>query len=304
MGKFISYKDVPVFANFRTQNVASIETATSNFLFAASDVSINLNPNLTANRYLGKVQNKSDFSVTGPLEAKIGITFFPIVEKATPTSTLNISTENQLAFFNMTGNFSLGHSLKISNYFFKRTYLQNYSLKINPFQPVSVTANFISYDVSSVSNVELAATDPSTYLPIAKDSSKPYYKVLHGLSSIMYGDSANIPETKTNIEINVDCQRTPIYPIGSIVPSDVVLITAERTTTIQGEGVGRAVNISGAEAGRTDVFLSVFDEAGGSASSLNYILKFDINGRVVSQDISASQGNMVNGRVVIKEILL
>jgi hypothetical protein len=304
MGNFISYKNVPVFANFTTENVASIETASSSFLFAASDVSINLTPNLTANRYLGKVQSRNDFSVTGPLEAKLSITFFPIVERLNlSNSIVNISTNNQLDFFRTTGNFSLGHSVQISNYFFKRTYLQNYSVKINALQPVSVTANFVSYDVSSVSNVELAPTAASTYSPIARDTTRPYYKVLHGLASTMVGSSTNIPTTKTNVEINVDCQRTPIYPLGNRIPSDVVLTSAERTTTIQGEGVGNAVNISGANAGSTDVFLTTLDDATAPSAS-NNLLSFDINGRIISQDISVSQGNMANGRVVIKEIFL
>jgi hypothetical protein len=305
MGKIISYKDVPVFANFTTE-ARDVATSTSSHLFAASDVSINLTPNLTANRYLGKTQSRNDFSVTGPLEAKISMTFFPIVEKLNTTasqSVVNTSVVNQLAFFNTSGQFTNGHAIQVGNYFFWRSYLQNYSVKINAFQPVSVTANFISYDIDSVTNLEFSDVSPSAYLPIAKDSSKPHYKVLHGLASIMQGSSNFLPTTKTNVEVNVDCQRTPVYTLGSRIPSSVVLTSVERTTTVQGEGVGLAVNISGANAGSTDIFLTSLDDTL-SPSLTNHILRFDINGRIISQDISVSQGNMVNGRVVIKEIIL
>jgi hypothetical protein len=76
MGNFISYKDVPVFANFVNQN-REVGTSQSPHLFAATQASINLSASLAPNRYLGKIQARNDFSVTGPLEAKISITFFP-----------------------------------------------------------------------------------------------------------------------------------------------------------------------------------------------------------------------------------
>jgi len=307
MGNFISYKDVPVFADFINQDVSFMETMSPTFLFAASDVSINLTPSLTPNRYLGKTQSRNDFSVTGPLEAKVSLTFFPIIERPNPTqSTVRPSFFNQLAFFNTTGNFSTGHSIKISNYLFRRSFLQNYSVKINALQPVSVSANFISYDLDLVSSRIFNETDPTTYSPIARDNTKPHYQVLHGLATTMptpFLFSDEIPQSKTNIEVNVDCQRTPIYPIGNRHPAEVVLTSLERTTTIQGENIGRAVDVNGSNMGSTDIFFTTLSDSS-PASSSNHVLRFDINGRVVSQDLSVSQGNMVNGRVVIKEIFL
>jgi hypothetical protein len=41
-----------------------------------------------------------------------------------------------------------------------------------------------------------------------------------------------------------------------------------------------------------------------TASDANKVLKFDINGRITSQQLSTSQNSIVNGRVVIKEIIL
>lgn len=297
MGNFLTYKDVPIFANFVTENQSDVSTAS--FLFAASDVGINLSPNLSANRFLGKIQSRNDFSISGPMEAKISMTFFPLIE-AVAEAELNIQKSNQLAFFGLTGDFVNGHTIRVSNYLFRRSYLQNYSMKINSFQPVSISANFISYDSSAINNLEMTSLSTS---PIAKNNAKPHYKVLHGLSTRIEDPSLLLPTTKTNVEVNVDCQRTPIYTLGSRIPSNVVLNTVERTTTIQGESIGNAINLSGSNPGATNIYFQPLDVEI-SPSEASNVLKFDINGRIISQDVSISQGNAVNGRVVIKEIIL
>lgn len=299
MGNFISYKDAPVFANFENEN-RSVGTSSSASLLAASQVSVNLTPNLSANRYLGKVQTKNDFSVNGPLEAKISITFFPMIE-TWGQSDLNISRANQLAFFNLTGNFQAGHAIQIGSYFFYNSYLQNYSMKINPFQPVVITANFIAYDIDSVSNTEFVGF--SQYLPIQKDVTKPVYKALHGLTTNMLDPGNFLPTTKTNIDINVDVGRTPVYALGNKKPSTVILNTVERTTTIDGEGINKAVTLSGQNAGSTNIYFQPLDNPQPPSQNA-HMLAFDINGRIISQDLSISQGNMSNGKVVIKEIFL
>lgn len=301
MGNFLTYKDVPVFANFENEN-RDVGTSTSPSIFAATEASISLNANLTPNRYLGKTQTRNDFSTNGPLEARISMTFFPIIE-TWETSDLNISRANQLAFFNTTGQFTLGHSIQIGSYFFYRVYLQNYSMKINAFQPVSVTANFIAYDLDNVvGNAFNKFSGP--YLPISKTPNIPYYKALHAITTVMEGSEAYLPSAKTSIQVNVDCQRTPIYNIGNKIPSTVVLNTVERTTTVEGEGIGNAVNLNGTNAGSTNIYFLPFSHLSTTPSEFAWMLKFDINGRIVSQDISTSQNGLVNGRVVIKEIIL
>jgi len=299
MGNFISYKDVPVFANFVNED-RGVLTATSQHLFAVSTATINLNPNLSPNRYLGKVQSRNDFSVNGPLEAKLSITFFPLIETYGQND-LNIQRDNQLAFFATTGQFTNGHSIQIGNYFFYRSYLQNYSMKINAFQPISITANFTAYDIDNVVNYPFVAAASATQ--IAKDATKPYYKGLHGLTTTMPSLQSNLPATKTSIQVNVDCQRTPIYNLGSKIPSSVVLTSVERTTTVEGENIGNAINLSGSSPGATNIYFQPLDNTDTPREEA-YMLKFDINGRIISQDLSIPQNGIVNGKVVIKEIIL
>lgn len=296
---FLKYSDLPVFAEFVSENTAPSKDVSK--VFMATEASLALDTNLTANRYLGKTQIKNDFSLTGPLEGKFSMSFIPIVEYG-DISVTNIQKNNQLAFFDLTGNFLTGHQVYFSNFLLKKVYLQSYSVKINPYQPVSISANFISYDVTELNGKILSGHN--TTLSVAKDASSPYYESLHALTTRMDGSEKNIPSTKISIEINTDCQRTPIYSLGKQIPDSVVLTAAERTTTIQGENIGQVVDVTGANPGSTDIYFLPLSKKEIIPSSTNNSLTLNINGRITSQQISVAQNSMLNGRVIIKEVIL
>lgn len=295
---FLKYSDLPVFAEFVSENIIPSKNVSK--IFMATEASLSLDTNLTANRYLGKTQIKNDFSLTGPLEGKFSMSFIPIIEK--DTAVTNIQKENQLGFFGLTGDFNAGHQIYFSNFLLKKVYLQSYSIKINPYQPVSVSANFISYDITDLKGKTLSAySDPLT---VPKNTSSPYYESLHALTTKMDGSTTNIPSTKISIEINTDCQRTPIYTLGQQTPDSVVLTAVERTTTVQGENIGAVVDITGVNPGVTNVYFLPLSKKDSIPDQNNNSLMFDINGRITSQQISIAQNSTLNGRVIIKEVIL
>lgn len=301
MGNFISYKDVPVFADFMHEDFSPVASVGS-YMFASSDASIAFDPILTPNRFLGRTQIRNDFSATGPLATKVSFTFYPLIEQ-TNNSILNIQKPNQLAFFNLTGNFSKGHRLQISNLILKNCFLQSYSMKINPNQPISVTANFISYNSTTLAGTGI--TDYKYLIPsIPKDTSTAYYEGLHALTTSMDGSAVNLPVTKTSIDINIDCQRTPVYALGQEIPDSVILTAVERVTSINGENIGSIVGLTGANAGSTNIFFLPLSQKGNQANASNNVLSFDINGRITSQQISVAANSLMNGKVVIKEVIL
>ena len=295
---FLKYSDLPVFAEFALQNTAPLKDVSKTFM--ATEASLALDPNLSSNRYLGKTQIRNDFSLTGPLEGKFSMSFIPIIEKDTENT--NIQKQNQLSFFDLTGDFANGHQIYFSNFLLKQVYLQGYSVKINPYQPVSISANFIAYDVRDLKDQTLSGF--SGPLQVPKDTSSPYYESLHALTTKMDGSEVNIPSTKLSIEVNVDCQRTPIYTLGQQTPDSVILTAVERTTTIQGENVGSVVDITGANPGATNIYFLPLSKKGSIIDQNYYSLMFDINGRIMSQQVSVAQNSTLNGKVVIKEVIL
>ena len=301
MANYLKYSDIPVFGNFTQENTSPLN-AVATHMFATSDASLNLDANVTPIRYLGG--KKATMPASGPLEGKFSFTFYPMIESSNANEKLNIQKINQLKFFDLTGDFAFGHSIYMSNFLLKRTYLQSYSIKINPYQPISVSANMISYDIT---NIEYASLTGQSFVPsITKDPTKPNYEALHGLTaSLSPNIKYNLPESKTSIEVNVDCQRTPVYTIGSRLPDKVVLTSVERTVTVQGENIGQIMSITGSEASDLNLFLLPLSQIGTTpnANTAKNFLSFNINGTVVSQQLSVSQNSMLNGRVIIKEIV-
>lgn len=367
---YLKYSDLPIFSNLITlgQNKFDNNTVagdadlnTANHLFAAVEASLSLDANLSPNRYLGVAQRSNDFAMTGPLQGKFSVTFCPLIEKqpvGNALPKLNVQRNNQLNFFNLSGN--VWSTWNFSSYKLKKTFLDNYSIKINPYQPVMVTANFTTYDVTGNVNQRISgyAEYSNTNLSIPKltNANTAYYEALHGLTTnvtktpepegfvsqyaqallnnsikpdsnspallpavteakfnpVTYVDpeypvDVLLPQSKLSIEINVDCKRTPIYQLGDVVPSDVVLTAVERTVTVQGEDIGRAIDINGGNPGVLNINFLPFSarkDPSPIPSSTNNVLTFKISGRVTSQQLSVSQGSMLNGKVVIKEIIL
>lgn len=368
---YLKYSDIAIFSDLSVTGKLNIglepldaNRGSASTLFAATEASLSLDANLAPNRYLGAAQKSNDFSITGPLQGKFSLTFCPLIEKqpvGAATTKLNIQRANQLSFFDLTGYFN--STWFMGSYKLKKTFLQNYSIKINPYQPVMVTANFISYDVSNISTTSITGyyqefpLSTASTLSVNKQNTTntAYYESLHGLTTTVnrtpelpdfispyaerilannfnpnattnvlpkynlanftsstyasaeYPPDILLPASKLSIEINVDCQRTPVYQLGSFTPSDVILTAVERTVTVQGEDIGSAIDINGGNPGALSINflpLSARNDVNPIPSSTNNVLKFNISGRVVSQQLSVAQNAMVNGRVVIKEIIL
>jgi hypothetical protein len=300
MANYLKYNDVPIFADFSNENSTPSKNYSS--IFAAYDASLNLENIITPNKYLGRSPFRKEYAVTGPMEGKFSMTFVPLIEK-NANQKLQIDKTNQLDFFKLTGDFVSGHNIYFSSFLLKRSYLQNYSIKINPLQPISVSANFISYDIYDNTNQEFSGVKPAGDLNLNPNNKD--YEGLHAVTTTVVNTSVNIPSTKLSVEINVDCNRTPVYEIGSRIPSRVMLNSVERVTTIQGENIGKLYD--NRENTPTDLVVSFLPYSSityETPSIYNNVLNFIISGIVSSQQISANQNSPLNGKVVIKENIL
>jgi hypothetical protein len=296
---FLKYTDIPIFANFIDEfNLPNLSSAAQ--MFAATDATINFDTQMSVNRFLAN--RKPSMIPSGPLEGKISFSFYPMIETSNNNQKLNTQKQNQLNFFNLTGDFSQGHNINISNFLFKKTYLQNYSIKINPYQPVVVTANMISYDITNIEGSTLSSF--GKVFEISNNADQPRYESLHGLTTSMISLDPNVlPDVKMSIDLNVDCQRTPIYTIGSKTPDGVMLNTVERTISIQGENINSVIDFNGKDVSSLKIFFLPLSSLGQTANNetVKNTLSFEINGKVTSQQLSVSQNSPLNGKIVIKE---
>ena len=302
MANFIKYTDVPIFANFTGEN-GSIDSSSPNNFFAATSASLSIDPNLIENRFVNVTQDRNNFSHNGPLEGKFSFTFYPLIETINKNH-LNLQKSNQLGFFDLTGDFKTGHNIKIANLTLKKCYLQNYSVKIEPFKPVSVTSNFLVYDMST--SIGQSIQPLSSSFSIYSSSNTPNYETLHGTATKMI-DNDSYGKIKTSIDVSVEVQRTPVYVIGNKYVDTVILRTVERKTSIKSENIGAIIDITGGSAGATSLYFMPYGLSFNPSFTPNAqsaVLSFDISGRITSQQISISQNQTMEGSIVVKEIIL
>jgi len=300
MSKFIQYTNVPVFTNFTNINTApATGLGGLSDLLAANSVSINFDSQLEPRKYLGRNPISNDYAPTAPLQAKISLSWFPLIGENAFSRQLS-----QTGVLNLTGDFTTGHQIRVGNFLFRECYLNSYSIQITPYQPVSFTADFNSFDVNSVERTAFTglANAPSL-LKVAGTGA--YFDAMHALAVGVTGDLEPLPQSKKSIQISASCSRSAVYTIGNKLPERVILNSVERTVTVEGENVGSIIDFNGSGDGKSiDFKFSPFRyvvTGNNFDPKASHQLLISVSGKITSQSLSVQPGNTLNGSVTIRE---
>jgi len=303
MSKFIQYTNVPVFANF--SNIDTAPTTGLNGgvsdLLAANSVSINFETQLEPRKYLGKSPIRNDYAPTGPSQAKINISWFPLIGENTFSTQLS-----QTGVLALTGDFVTGHQIRVGNFLFKDCYLNSYSIQITPYQPVSFTADFNSFNVDSIEGTEFIGLANAPRL-LTTAGTGAYFDAMHALAVGVTGNLEPLPKSKKSIQISTSCSRSAVYTVGNKLPERVILNSVERTVTVEGENVGSIIDFNGSGDGKNIEFKfspfryvvtgNNFDPKLNHNRQLHII----VTGKISAQSLSVQPGNTLNGSVTIRE---
>lgn len=288
---FISYKDSPLFVS---PNTGVPETGVSlSHLIAASSCDLTFDASLDPAKYIGKSAVSSDFHVNAAKATKLAFSYIPLVGDNVFETVSAAST----GIFNLTGESSC--SIRLGNFLFRDCYLDSLTLSINPNQPIKANANFSCYNESGVEGLSFTGLGGSFGFTV-DSSSGTSFSALHALASSVSGQSVSLPESKTEISIQTTCSRTPVYEVGSTYPRTVLLNGVTRQTSVNGENAGQIVSISGNLAVlnlKLAEFGKLMDPNFDAAE--HYRVRFDITGRVSSQNLSAQVGRTVESSVQI-----
>jgi len=301
MSKFIQYTNVPVFANFSNINTAPTIGIGGSDLLAANSVSINFDSQLEPRKYLGKSPISNDYAPTGPLQAKINISWFPLIGENAASRQLS-----QTGVLALTGDFTTGHQIRVGNFLFKDCYLNSYSIQITPYQPVSFTADFNSFDVNTIERTTFTGLAGAPRL-LTTAGTGAYFDAMHALAVGVTGNLEPLPQSKKSIQISTSCSRSAVYTIGSKLPERVILNSVERTVTVEGENVGSIIDFNGSGDGKSLSFrFSPFRYAVTGTdfnpnSNNSRQLLITVSGKITSQSLSVQPGNTLNGSVTIRE---
>ena len=301
MSKFIQYTNVPVFANFQDIGTApsggGVDVVSD--LLAANSVSINFDTQLEPRKYLGKNPISNDYAPTGPLQAKVSLSWFPLIGENAASRLIS-----QTGVLALTGDFTSGHQIRVGNFLFKDCYLNSYSIQITPYQPVSFTADFNSFNVNDIEGTGFTGMAGAPSL-LSGAGTGAYFDAMHALAVGIDGTLQPLPQSKKSIQISTTCSRSAVYTIGNKIPERVILNSVERTVTVEGENVGDIINFNGSGDGTSINFkFSPFRyvvTGNNFDPKADYKLMIAVSGKITSQSLSVQPGNTLNGSVTIRE---
>lgn len=262
----IKYNEVEIQAEYLNED----------YLAAASSASISYNAALEASRFLAPNQN-NNFRIGGPLAAKISINM--IADKRDQYSFPS------LLFGALTGNNSV--LLKVGASQFSSCYCNSARVDISPFSPISISAEFVSYN-------------PPVDIPFAAYSSDSNIgSVSHGHKTIITNGSLLSDKNYSAISYQVSCNRTPVFNLGQKNAQSVFLDSVEKELTIKATNIGNFIDYSG-----YGDLISIDVKADNNQSVFFAPLSMSANSRIVSQNLSMEEGGILAGDITLREIVL
>lgn len=223
--------------------------------------------------------------------------FYPMCGGSSATN-----TANQMAVATgLTGDFTSGHRIQFGNLDLRQCYMSSLDIKISPQSPILFSTNFDVYDLSQISGITFMGANISNLL--TTNGSGAYLESLHALALGVSGSGVSLPQSKEEINISYSINRSPVFGLGDVSPSTVILENVSRQTSIRGNNIGEVCSFSGNNANLALRFspFSSFIENNSYDRVNDYLFAIDITGKVSSQNLSVGPEDVLQGSVVIQE---
>jgi len=255
----------------------------------ATQLNVSYSTSASARRKLGKSVDSSDqFTFNNALSADISVSC--LLQSGMLSGLDFLLDANQDNFVNM----------KLGSGIYNQCYVKDVSLSISPFEPVILSASFVSLD-------------PAVGGGITGDSN-PYSGQEPPLDSdgIVYGHTCSIGDTddllgqvQSQINFKRSYNRTPIYGLGSVNASSMLLDGVEEEISVSSTGLNSLIGFSGEKLTSTlQVNLDVGGNVGIGTSPTNNLIRFSAGARVLTESYSAQGGEVIQTTATIKQVKL
>ena len=284
----LSYSEFPVYIG--QVGVGSSAPNEVNDYVPATQLNVSYSTSASARRKLGKSVDSSDqFTFNNALSADISVSC--LLQSGMLSGLDFLLDANQEGFVNM----------KLGSGIYNQCYIKDVSLSISPFEPVILSANFVSLD-------------PAVGGGITGDSN-PYSGQEPPLDSdgIVYGHTCSISDTddllgqvQSQINFKRSYNRTPIYGLGSVNASSMLLDGVEEEMSVSSTGLNSLINFSGEKlASQLNVDLQIQGGVGiGTSTPIADLIKFSAGARILTESYSAQGGAAIQTTATIKQIKL
>jgi len=254
----------------------------------ATQASVSYNTSSSVRRKLGESIDTSDqFTFDNALSADISVSC--LLQSGMVSGLDFLLDANQDNFVTM----------RLGNETYYKCYAKDVSLSVSPFEPVILSANFVSLQPS--------------YGGLNGDVN-PYEGGVPPLDTdlIVYGHTCSINDNadvlgqvQSQINFNRTYTRTPIYGLGSVNASSMLLDGVEEEISVSSTGLNALINFSGEKLTTLlEVNLGIQGAVGIGSSPTEDLIKFPAGARVLTQSYSAQGGETVQTTATIKQVKL
>ena len=279
----LSYSEFPVYIG--GAGISSPPPEVDRYV-PATQANVNYNTNHSPKRKLGSTIASSDqFGFGGPLTADITV---DCVFQSGMVSGLD---------FLLDANQDNYVTIQLGSGVYNKCYATDVSITIDPFAPVTLQAKFVSLDPAIDCKIS-GDSNPYAGGEIPLDSDRIAYG-----HTCTVNDSANIlNNTNEQISFSRTYARTPVYELGSVNASTMLLDGVEEQLTVTSTGLNKLIDYSGESLNNT---LSVAVAGiGNTTPFIADLIKFTAGSRVLTQSYTSQGGDTLSTTATINQIKL
>jgi hypothetical protein len=286
----LSYANFPIYVGSASASSIPYPNEQTTFL-PSTNVAVSYSTSTIPNRKLGKAVAQDDqFKFGGPLSA---------------TVSFQMLLCNDVPYLETGYSFLSGQSgdffpVQIGSGIFNKCYLQDYTVSIQPYTPVTVDVNFVSLDPPTGQQV---SGDPDPYKnPFGVLPAFDGDEFVYGHTCAVQNMTDVVGNVQSSITYRKNFARTPTYTLGSVNATDMLLDGIETETTITSTGLENLINFSGDET-TNDLTIALDNAAGNSIRFFTGIV-VGAGARVLQESYSMAGGDTLQTTATLREILL
>jgi hypothetical protein len=190
--------------------------------------------------------------------------------------------------------------MRLGNETYYKCYAKDVSLSVSPFEPVILSANFVSLQPSygglngDVNPYEGGVPPLDTDL------------IVYGHTCVVNDSADVLGQVQSQINFKRKYTRTPIYGLGSVNASSMLLDGVEEEMSVSSTGLDTLINFSGEKlTSQLHVDLKIQGGVGiGTQSPIADLIKFTAGARVLTESYSVQGGETIQTTATIKQVKL
>jgi hypothetical protein len=284
----IPYSEFPVYIG---QAGAVTPPNEPNGYLPVTQASVSYNTSSSARRKLGKSVDAADqFTFDSALSADISVSC--LLQSGMVSGLDFLLDANQDDFVTM----------KLGSGIYNKCYAKDVSLSISPFAPVILQANFVSLD-PAVGGTITGDTDAyrGGVPPLDTDI------IVYGHTCVVNDSADVLGQVQSQINFNRTYTRAPIYGLGSVNASSMLLDGVEEEISVSSTGLNTLIGFSGKKlTTHLQVALNFKNGAGsvGLGTQVDDLIKFPAGARVLTESYSVQGGETIQTTATIKQVKL